>query len=89
VKTINRRAFNHNLAAFTNQVIETGEPIRVRSDVDGRSFIVIPDAESDWERWERLGLIEDQSVPPTRFADLPSLTGVSSDELIADLAGDW
>jgi len=59
MKTINRRTFSHDLATVLDQVIETGRPIRVAGR-DGKAVIVSPDTqkESEWDRINRLGLIE-------------------------------
>jgi len=59
MKTINRRTFSHELSTVLDQVIETGEPVRVAGR-DGRAVVVSPDTEkeSEWDRINRLGLIE-------------------------------
>lgn len=59
METINRRQLNQNLSHVLDKVIETGEPIQVQGR-DGRAVLISPakDEESEWDRLNRLGLIE-------------------------------
>jgi PHD/YefM family antitoxin component YafN of YafNO toxin-antitoxin module len=93
VRTINRRRLNHDLARVLDAVIETREPIRVEGR-DGRAVVISPDTEkeSEWDRWNRLGLIRPaQSKPDTafwaRWKGRPT-PDVDSDWLLAEMAED-
>lgn len=94
MKTINRRSLNHDLARVLDAVIETKEPIRVEGR-DGRAVVISPDTEpeSEWDRWNRLGLIRPAQgkIDAKFWAEWRALPkpDIDSDRLLAEMAQDY
>ncbi|WP_459984925.1 hypothetical protein [Nocardioides sp. AN3] len=92
MRTINRRTFNQEVSRVVNQVIETGEAVKVVGR-DGRAVLVSPAPveETKQERWDRLvrsGQIELKQHDPEALARLPVMRGVDLDAVMADMEED-
>jgi len=92
MKTVNRRTFNQEVSRIVNQVIETGEAVKVVGR-DGKAVLVspAPAEETKQERWDRLartGQIQLKQLDPGALEKLPVMSGVDVDTVMADLEED-
>lgn len=90
VKTINRRQLNHALGRVLDQILESGEAVRVTGR-DGRSVVISADrSESVFDGWVRSGQVEGATVPASAFLTLEPLhlNQDTVDRVLADLEED-
>ncbi len=86
MRTINRRTLNQSSGKVLDEVIRTGEPVRVLGR-DGSSVLITKGSLSTYERWVRDGLIRQATGPGLSKA--PTLESTSSvQEILDDLRAD-
>ncbi|PWJ26904.1 antitoxin Phd_YefM of type II toxin-antitoxin system [Branchiibius hedensis] len=89
MRTIKRRELSHHSGAILDEVIKTGEPVRV-TNRDGEAVIISKEPVSLYEQWARDGLIEAATPSGVAWADLPTLhTDLDIHDVLDELRGDY
>ncbi len=88
MKSINRRELNQRSGQILNEVLDSGEPVRVVGR-DGRAIVIAPDtsaSESVYEQWARAGMIGHRT---RTLAEPPNLsTSSSMGDILDDIRAD-
>jgi hypothetical protein len=86
VRTINRRDLNQRSGQILDEVLASGEPVRVVGR-DGRAVLITADPEGVYERWKAAGLVRPATRRPEAEPERQT-TASTVEEIMDDLRGD-
>lgn len=87
MRTIKRRDLSHHSGAILDEVIKTGEPVRV-TNRDGEAVIISKEPVSLYEQWKRDGLIE-EATSQLPWSEVPTMhSDLSVAEILDEIKGD-